>query len=954
MIYNGENQFDKIKCTYNTNDVVHNDQITFSYTSQTFINHGDYTLNIYLTGDTYNKYYIASGKEKTNFEIKQRAISLIWDSNTTFTYDGDFKDVKVINITGHVLSERDAILSSIIYSGKQIDAGHHEMTATVPSDSNYVVTANNSCNFEISKRDLLITFKPTTKTYDGIIPQSFDYNVQENDIAPTDTLNNILTLRYTGDAVKNVDVGVYDYGAGYVANSLAKNYNITIIDNKLTIIQRDLNITFNEKNKTYDGKTLDKKDFTYQIDSLASKDSLEQVITLNINDECLQAIDANTYTIDATYEAKELAKNYNISIVSNKLNITKRNLNITFNSQNKTYDGKIFDNEFTYNINSLASTDSLENVLTLTLTGTALTAIDFGKYEINATYEENELAKNYNITVIRNELTINKRNLTITLDSQEKVYDGKVFDGEFTYNYDNLADTDNLNEVLSLDFSKAKEIINSGEHLINPECNGNSKYDNYNVNIVDNYLTINLRTLTINLNNQEKIYDGKLFTEDNEFDYEVVNLASTDRLEEVLELTIQGNAITAINQGSYEIDAQYVPKNKSNNYDITINGATYTIKKRQITAKWDDTNSFIYNGTIPSYKIATLNGVVAGEESNTLNSIQYNISDGNDGKYVGEHIVIASLRADSNYEFENSQVQTQSTYYVTKCELQITFEMQNKTYDGQMMKENEFTYEVDGLARTDQLNQVLTLTVTGSALTAINKGQYSINATYRENTLAKNYNIKIIGNTLTINPKEINLVWSLPESNYIYNGENQYPTVTRIVNAVVGEEEDIKSALVYQNYGKDAGEYDVSVTLNNNNYVIISNNDTCHYTIVKRDLTITFRDQEKVYDGNKFDEEEFTYDVVGLASTDQLDEILTLTLSGTAIDATSEGNDYIINATYELTSKGEKNYNVTIVAGKLVIKSSDEDSDEPVESEMLDEIKLSDLFVNKDVIKLWE
>ena len=66
------------------------------------------------------------------------------------------------------------------------------------------------------KRDITITFSPYTKTYDGQITSTSEYEYTTSNIATTDTLEQILTLQYQGDAVTSKDVGTYEFDPTYM------------------------------------------------------------------------------------------------------------------------------------------------------------------------------------------------------------------------------------------------------------------------------------------------------------------------------------------------------------------------------------------------------------------------------------------------------------------------------------------------------------------------------------------------------------------------------------------------------------------------------------------------------------------------------------------------------------------------------------------------------------------
>ena len=116
---------------------------------------------------------------------------------------------------------------------------------------------------------------------------------------------------------------------------------------------------------------------------------------------------------------------------SDTFEIIPANLTITVKASSKTYDGKVI----TYSVTQtgLKGTDTLAKLGTLTYTGDT-EAKNAGEYTIGAIIEDGDLTdigRNYNITYVDANFTINKRTLNVTANATNKTYDGKTETSKF-------------------------------------------------------------------------------------------------------------------------------------------------------------------------------------------------------------------------------------------------------------------------------------------------------------------------------------------------------------------------------------------------------------------------------------------------------------------------------------------------------------------------------------------
>ncbi|MBP5362637.1 MAG: hypothetical protein J6Y71_06410, partial [Ruminococcus sp.] len=194
----------------------------------------------------------------------------------------------------------------------------------------------------------------------------------------------------------------------------------------------------------------------------------------------------------------------------------------------------------------------------------------------------------------------------------------------------------------------------------------------------------------------------------------------------VAEGLVAGDDISAI-LGSLDVVSSYTEKSPvgdydmmydisvvSDNYNLIPEKSIIHVVPREITLKWDNSTSFVYDGTAKTVN-AKLTGVIDGDE---LTVIYKNNSATDVGSYKAEALI--SGKSKGNYKFD-------AVYYcewkITEAAIQYTVpEAENLTYNGKNQKlvsggsvtGGEITYSVDGMTYVPEIP------------TGINAGEYAV------------------------------------------------------------------------------------------------------------------------------------------------------------------------------------------------------------------------------------
>jgi hypothetical protein len=311
--------------------------------------------------------------------------------------------------------------------------------------------------FEYSKtnnlKDWPSVFK-TSHTFE-LSSASFVYNGETQ--VPT------VTVKKDGVAV---DSHPYSFKYGESINAGGHSITVTNKDSGKTkelsyeIKKRQIEITASNQTFAYNGPNQGTDDAQYKddeiegvvsisdTDGLASTDSLS-LITI----ACQPKTDAGTYKgvlapkdaqIVNTATGKNMTDNYDIKYVPGNLIITPMTVKLTANSgETTTYDGtEKTVSGYKCTVEGLTF-DGISAEISATKAGTY--EVTFSNVTLNQTTDS---TGNYVVSETTNgTLTINKRPLTITADSDTKVYDGTALSNDYV-SAEGLADGDKIESII--------------------------------------------------------------------------------------------------------------------------------------------------------------------------------------------------------------------------------------------------------------------------------------------------------------------------------------------------------------------------------------------------------------------------------------------------------------------------------------------------------------------------
>lgn len=403
--------------------------------------------------------------------------------------------------------------------------------------------------------------------------------------------------------------------------------------------------------------------------------------------------------------------------------------------------------------------------------------------DLRAKYSE----KNYDIKLTTvGTIIINKANLTVTVtsDKTELTY-GEVLP-IITYKFDGLKLSDKESDFTRTETEFAEK-LDVGTYTATVTLSGDkTKFYNITVNTADFTVIQKDATITIDKVN-DIIYGDKV----PDLSASVKDVLDGDSLS----YTLETNYTVGARIGEYTASVVFnAAENK--NYAITTTGTTFNVGTKDLTIKLNNTATVAVGKT---YKVEAEHlekiGLVAGDTVTRYVTITKDVA----GTYYAD-------------DFDKSNlVVTNADCYVISYEMSVTF--------------IEVTFAIDfadvTLTYDGQPHGVLVKKTDESKNYTITYGESAENCNLEESpkyTNAGTYKIyfKVVDNdtlaeekgsvTLTINKKAVEI--KVKDVTITYGGTPKFEyTVTGLV-----EGENLSGEAVYSGAGKDAGDYDISVS----------------------------------------------------------------------------------------------------------------------------------------------
>ena len=547
---------------------------------------------------------------KRNVVLTSAAASKSYDgtplTNSEVTVTGDgFADGEGADyhVTGSqtVVGSSDNTFAEPAYTlHDNTKAGNYNITT---EEGILIVTANDS--------EVVVTIREhgDTVTYDGTAHTVSGYDV----ISISNNLYHENDFTFVGDTahqtVSGTNAGTYNMAlsATDFKNDNANFSRVTFViqDNTLEIGKKLLKLTSPSANKIYDGKALTATNLT--IDGLVAADA--DKLTYKVTGTQTE-VGTSTNTFNFTLDPSVI-NNYDVQTTMGELKVTPVTneivVKITGNKTNEKYDGIAKTAEgYTYVVECAgADASSLYSAADFTFSGNAkVTEKNAGEYPMGldasqfTNKDNNTFQKVSFVLVSDGELTITKRNVTLTSADDEKVYDGTALTNSIvTVSGDGFV----TNEAPSYDVTGTITNVGEVKNIFTYEFANGVNAGNYEITTVYGKLKVTpvteTVTVTIKENSGTVKYDG---TEKTVTGYTVESI--TNPLYTVNDFTFSGSAeVKGTNAGTYGMNlspSDFTNTNTSNfpNVTFVVEDGQLVIQKRSVTLT-SGSDSKAYDGT---------------------------------------------------------------------------------------------------------------------------------------------------------------------------------------------------------------------------------------------------------------------------------------------------------------------------------------------------------------------
>ena len=504
--------------------------------------------------------------------------------------------------------------------------------------------------------------------------------------------------------------------------------------------------------------TLETTIYTYDGSEKKPGVSVKDGETTIPNNEYTVEYSNNTDAGVATVNIEDIAGDDLIVSGSANFTINPAEVTLTANSGTEAYDGTE---------KTLSGFTCSVDGLTFEGVSASGSGTEMGDYPVTFTGvtigTTKDTSGNYVVmSTVNGTLTISRKQLTITADSETKVYDGTPLTKN-SYTHTELLTGDKIEGVT---VTGSQTDAGTSDNVLSAAVIKNSNNDdvtaNYDITYTNGTLTVTPKPITVKADNKWKAYGEA----DPRLTYTSGGLLNNDAITGTL------SRVAGENVGTYAITVGGLTA--GDNYEISFTGANLTIVKAELTVTAN--NHTITYGDAPAGNGVTCEGFVGEETSAVLGgTLAYDFSYTQYGDVGNTYTIKPKGLTSSNYEITFST----GRLTVSPKEVGLTWSETTFPYDG---SPHAPTANATELVNGDKIG----VTVSGAETNAGN----SLTATASALTGTKKHNYKLPEantHTFTISPKSIGNGTTLADGYTLNFGEG---------NTILLTDDVIGSALV--------------------------------------------------------------------------------------------------------------------------------------------------------------
>jgi MBG domain (YGX type) len=539
--------------------VVSPDAVTLTLDSPATVtsNVGTYPIVPHATGaaDVLANYDVQA--TRGTLTITTKAITVAADDKTKVYGDAD--PALTVSVPDGALAQGDSLSGSLEReSGNNV--GSYAITrGSLTAGGNYDLTVTPG-TFTITTKAATLTADDKSKVYGSADPA---LTTTESGFLADDLGAGKITFsasRAAGESVAGGPYAITPLGSDG-ATSLLGNYDVTYKTGQLTITKKAATLTADDKSKVYGSAD---PALTTTDSGFLAADLGAGKITFSASRASGESVAGGPYTItpSASDGATSLLGNYDVTVETGQLTITKKAITVTADDKSKVYGSADPALTVTVPAGALESGDSLSGSLTRE------SGSNVGSYAI--TKGSLTAGGDYDLTVTPGTFTITKKAITVKADDKTKVYGSADPALTVTVPAGALESGDSLSGSLVRAAGS-----NVGSYAI---TNGSlTAGSNYDLTVTPGTLTITKKAITVAAEDKTKVYGSA--------DPALTVTVPAGALESGDSLS--GSLVRAAgnNVGTYAITKGTLTAGA--NYDLTVTPGTLTITRKPITVTAD-------------------------------------------------------------------------------------------------------------------------------------------------------------------------------------------------------------------------------------------------------------------------------------------------------------------------------------------------------------------------------
>ena len=874
--------------------------------------------------------------------VINKAPATIAPKDATKAYDGTDLKASEFVTTGFV---KDQGVKSATFTGSQLNVG----TSKSGIDGYVLVDGTNANNYEITKGTgtlevtpvsdevtVTITGNSATLKYDGT-----EQSVTGYAATYSNGLYTANDFAFAGEAVaKGTNAGTYDMGleVDQFSNTSANFSNVRFVvenDGSLTISPREVVLTSDSAEKSYDGIALTKNE---QSNVKVSGDGFVdgEGASFDITGSQTNAGSSKntfTYTLNegtqsANYVITQLEGDLTVDAITSPVVVT-----IVGNTTQVTYDGE----EHTVEGYTFASDNKLYTQDKVNFSGEAkANRTDAGTtamgLEGQFTNADATNFKNVTFKVTDGFVQVDKAQVTLKSADLNKKYDGTALKNGGT-----ALETESgfaKGEGATYTFTGSQTVVGSSPNAFTYTLNEGTKAENYDITKSEGTLTVT---------NRDAKYEIEVESNSAEFTYDGNEHAAEGF--KTLEFTVDGNKYTVsglsasvakTDAGTYSNAITGTPKvvdasgnDVTDQFSVTTKSGSLVIKQASVHMK-SASGEWVYDGNEHAkHEMESVTGFAKGEGATC--SYTGAITNAGTVQNMFTYTLNEGTKA-SNYTFDDPEY---GTLKVTPVSDEVTVTIKGntatETYDGTEKTVRGYGFEAsNGLYGTGDFafsgDAVVKGTNVGTYEMGLDKGQFSNTSANFSNVtfVVEDGWLKIEGGEIDAN----DVAWTTQDVQKVYDGKPLSAFAARATDKH-GNELNVEYSIDGEAWTSDPAE--ISLTHFGSQKVLLratgSNYAAGQYAtssekiaITKRLVTLTSAGANKAYDGKPLTNDTVTSTPLGEGVGFLDGEGVTCNVTGSQTNVGESDNEF----TYTFNEgTSESDYLVTSKFGKLIVTQDD-------------------------------